>query len=540
MNIYIMKFTFYVFLLLSVFIASTQNKALVNPRKAVEHHLIHLQDNKFHPEVSLQALDTSGLGMSADDAARSAIKLKQIFDGVGHKVQTEGISEDENYADSLRENVHGYVVFIDFEDLYVEKTRNGEWKYSSYSVSQIERIHKEVYPFGTYLLLELFSKNGSDKTFGLYTYQYVGVLLIVILCFIIHKTFTFFFDKILLRFLKQKGLRSQGEKYVLPTVKAFSLFLAFLMALILVPVLQLPLKMNNFLIISLKATLPIFWTIIFYRVVDVVASYFEKVAEKTESTLDDQLVPLLRKALKVFVVIIGALVVLQNLSINVTALLAGLSIGGLAFALAAQDMLKNFFGSLMIFIDKPFGIGDWVSGKGVDGDIEEIGFRSTRIRTFHNSVVSVPNGVIADMTIDNLGMRQYRRYKTYLAVTYDTSSVVLDLFTEGIRQLVINHPETPDATDRPFHVYVNAFGESSIDILVYIFFEVPTWGDELRVRHEINLQIMELAETMGVRFAFRTQTLHIEEFPEKKPNTPLKDDLSDVKSRMSAYLNKNK
>src|SRR5690606_24921192 len=140
-------------------------------------------------------------------------------------------------------------------------------------------------------------------------------------------------------------------------------------------------------------------------------------AESTDSKLDDQLVPLLRKAMKIFVVLVGALFLLQNLDVNVASLVAGLGIGGVAVALAAKDTIANFFGSLMIFIDRPFQIGDWVKIGETEGIVEVVGFRSTRVRTFYNSLVTVPNAHFTEAAIDNLGMREYRRTSTVLNLT---------------------------------------------------------------------------------------------------------------------------
>ena len=236
----------------------------------------------------------------------------------------------------------------------------------------------------------------------------------------------------------------------------------------------------------------------------------DRLSDKTDNTLDDQLVPLVRKALRSFVVIIGALFILDNLDFNVTAFLAGLSIGGLAFALAAQDTIKNFFGSLMIFIDKPFQIGDWVTSGEIDGTVEEVGFRSTRIRTFRNSVTYVPNGKLADAVVDNHGLRQYRRFSTKLALTYDTPPHLVELFVEGLRKIVEQHPDTRKDY---YEVHLNDLGAHSLDVMFYIFFAVPSWSEELKAKHEILLKVMKLADTLGVRFAFPTQTLHMESFP---------------------------
>ena len=213
-------------------------------------------------------------------------------------------------------------------------------------------------------------------------------------------------------------------------------------------------------------------------------------------------------------------------------LFAFLLIGGLAFALAAQDTIKNFFGSLMIFIDKPFQIGDWITSSNIDGTVEEVGFRSTRIRTFRNSVISVPNGALADLTIDNNGLRQYRRFRTIIKITYDTPADVVEMYVEGLKKLLHAHPAT---NKENYEIHFNDLGDSSLDILFYVFFEAPTWSDELRCRQEMLLQIMKLTEHLGIEFAFPTQTMHVQSFPGKdidrlEPKRNTLDSFFDAKS----------
>jgi MscS family membrane protein len=255
-------------------------------------------------------------------------------------------------------------------------------------------------------------------------------------------------------------------------------------------------------------------TVIFFKLVDVLAAYFHKLATKTESTLDDQLVPLLRKTFKAFVILVGTLFILRDgLNLDIIPFLTGLSIGGLAIALAAQDTIKNFFGSVMIFIDKPFQVGDWITSGEIDGTVEEVGFRSSRIRTFRNSLMYVPNGKIADAILDNHGLRQYRRFYTTLTITYDTPPELIEEFVKGLQEIVLAHPKTrKDA----FNIYFNNLSPYSQDIMFYIFFEVPTWPEELAARHEILIQIVKLANSLRVKFAFPTQTLHMDGFPENK------------------------
>ena len=253
-----------------------------------------------------------------------------------------------------------------------------------------------------------------------------------------------------------------------------------------------------------------------YRAVDVFSAMLQKRAEKTESKLDDVLVPLVRKSLKVVVVVLGVIFVLQNLNVDVGSLLAGASLGGLAFTLAAKDTVANFFGAVNILTDQPFGVGDWVVIDGKhEGIVEEVGIRSTRIRTFYNSLLTIPNAAVANVAVDNYGARRYRRTYVKIGVRYDTTPEQMEAFCEGIRAILRANPHTRKDY---YEVHFAGFGDFALEVMVYFFFEVPTWSDELRERHNIFLDIMRLAERLGVDFAFPTQTLHLEQVAQPTPS----------------------
>jgi len=240
---------------------------------------------------------------------------------------------------------------------------------------------------------------------------------------------------------------------------------------------------------------------------EVIDAALRRLSEKTESKLDDQLVPLVRKALRVFLVVVFALFVAQNVfGFDITGWLAGLGIAGLAISLAAQDSIKNLFGSITVLFDKPFTVGDWIVTEGLEGTVEEVGFRSTRIRTFYNSLITLPNANLINASVDNYGQRQYRRWKTHIGVQYDTTPDQLVAFTEGIRELVRSHPYTRKDY---FQVWCHEFADSSLNILLYIFHEVPDWSTELRERERMFIDIVRLADKLGVSFAFPTQTVHL-------------------------------
>jgi MscS family membrane protein len=146
----------------------------------------------------------------------------------------------------------------------------------------------------------------------------------------------------------------------------------------------------------------------------------------------------------------------------------------------------------------------------VEGTVEDIGFRSTRIRTFYNSLVTIPNGNLVRATVDNYGRRKYRRWKTHVAITYDTPPDRIEAFCEGIRELIRKHPYTRKDY---YMVYFNQFAASSLNILLYAFHETPDWATELRERHRLFVDIVRLAKRLGVEFAFPTQTVHLASAP---------------------------
>ena len=138
----------------------------------------------------------------------------------------------------------------------------------------------------------------------------------------------------------------------------------------------------------------------------------------------------------------------------------------------------------MIFVDKPFQIGDWITSGSIDGTVGEVGLRSTRIRTFRNSLTYVPNGILADSVVDNHGLRNYRRFYTKLGIIYGTPTHLIETFVEGLNKIVLNHPNTLKTN---YHIYLNDFNASSLDIMFYIFFQVPNWGEELKCRHDTTI-----------------------------------------------------
>jgi MscS family membrane protein len=188
----------------------------------------------------------------------------------------------------------------------------------------------------------------------------------------------------------------------------------------------------------------------------------------------------------------------------VTRLLAGLGLVGLAASLAAQDTLKNFFGTLLLIGEHPFKIGDYIIVNKMEGTVESVGFRSTWIRTLDDSLITIPNSIIANVSIDNRGARNSRRYRTFIGVAYDTPAERLIALRDGLRAYAEAHPKI--RTDK-IDVYIHTLNSSTVDLLVNVYFTVATSAEELTARDELNREILEQAARFGVQVSPPSQTL---------------------------------
>jgi len=248
-----------------------------------------------------------------------------------------------------------------------------------------------------------------------------------------------------------------------------------------------------------------------YRLVDIVELFLVRWTGKTETTLDDQLVPLVRKSMRVLVVIVAALFIAQNVfRWDIGALIAGLGIGGLAFALAAKDMLANLFGSVTIFADRPFHMGDRVKVGGYEGTVEEVGFRSTRIRTLTGHLVTLPNAMLANEPVENVTRRPFIKRTLQISVTYDTPPEKIRRAIEIVREMLDARTEH-FADDKPARVFFGDFAAASLDLVIYYWYVPPEWWDYLAFNHDFNMELLRRFNEEQIEFAFPTQTLYVKQ-----------------------------
>jgi MscS family membrane protein len=252
-----------------------------------------------------------------------------------------------------------------------------------------------------------------------------------------------------------------------------------------------------------------------YCFADVIDHYLRRYADRTETRMDDMIVPVARKGIRAVVILIAGIHVYQSASgQSVTTLIAGLGLGGLAFALAAQDTLKNFFGCIMILSDQPFVVGDRIDFNGHDGVVERVGFRSVRLRRLDGHLVTIPNARAADDVIHNIGRRPHIRRIMNVTITYDTPLEKVERAVEILRDILADHegmdPEFPP------RVYFNELNADSLNILAIYWYHPPAYWDYLDHCQRVNLELMRRYEAEGIEFAFPTQTLYLAGDPARK------------------------
>jgi MscS family membrane protein len=497
------------------FISSAQDSTRVNvnnPHATIYTHLYFLQEESYAPEKAAKTI----LGLPEETAVLKAIKIKKVLDGKGLFVDFNKIPTNPNFKDTIGYvAVYKYILFPErMPEISVEKIE-GSWYYSTETVTKIDDLYKEVFPWYVEKLQSIVPASGHKSFLGIQLWQFIGLLLLLavaILVFLIAKKIGYFvLQKIQYRITKTKNetINTVLKKLAHP----ISLLVVIEILDKIFPSLQFSLETNTWVFLGLNIAKTVFWIYVLLKLVEVVMSIYSLFTKRTHGRLDDQLVPILHNFLTLLVVFLGVLKLLTLFGVNTTTVIAGASIGGLAVALASQDTVRNLIGTLMIFLDKPFHIDDWIEGGGVVGTVEEVGFRSTRIRAADTSIYQIPNSKLAEIVINNKGLRLYRRYSTTLGLRYDTPPELIEAFVDGVRKIIVVHPQTRSES---FNVEFTGFGDSALLIMVNVYFKSLEWGMEQSSKHRFHIAILKLAKELGVEFAFPSTTVTIEQFPEKK------------------------
>jgi len=247
-----------------------------------------------------------------------------------------------------------------------------------------------------------------------------------------------------------------------------------------------------------------------YRLVDVIEHYLLRWTSKTQTKLDDMLVPVVRKALRITIAIVAAIFIVDNiLDQDVKSILLGAGVGGIAIALAAKETIANFFGSVTIFADRPFQIDERITVGEYDGLVEEVGFRSTRIRTLEGHLVTVPNSIIASSIVDNVGKRPFIRRTANITVTYDTGHDKTKRAVEIIKDVLSGTPEVNTDPDYPPRVYFSDYNDCSLNLYMSYWIKPPDFWLYYEVNERVNFEILKRFNAEAIEFAFPTQTLYL-------------------------------
>jgi MscS family membrane protein len=358
---------------------------------------------------------------------------------------------------------------------------------------------------------------------GVNLHQLLLAFLILLAVLVAKKVF----DRYVVRMLEKIAVRSKSDydDLLLGALKAPAGALIYVTggyyALVILKLPVEPYHLPQFIqnVYKIAISLIAVWAI--YRLSNLLSIFLKGIISQADPEMAEQFAPMVSQALKITIIVIGVLLIVQNLGYSVGSLLAGLGIGGLAIALAAQDTLANLFGTFVMVSDRPFKIGDWVQFKDVDGDVESIGFRSTKVRTWSKSLKIIPNKLLTSEIIENWSAMPKRRVKMKLGITYDTKPEQVEEVRNKMEEILVEDP----GVDQDYYlVYFTDFGESALEFFVYYFTKTTVWKEYLEVRQRINLKFMTLISDMNLSIAFPSQTVYFGDSLnlETKTTDPLK------------------
>ncbi len=471
-----------------------------SPYDVVYNHAHFLNKNTYN---ELQAAESFNI-LNKKKRINAAVDLYEIIYGKGIDLNAlvKRIPDNPNYIDSSSgRNI--YYLYDKLPQVYLEKIGN-RWYYSKATIDALPQLHKQVFPFGTNIWASWFSFKSNEKFLRLYPWQWIGMGIIIAVFLL-----SFFLLRFLFRFVFRKILFKKYVREVqdLDKIKLvsnlFSIWVSIKILQLFIPTLFINAKFATPIIRGIAFVAALFMVFIVYRLVELFMFYMKEYTSKTTTKWDDQFVIIAQKLIKAMVVFLGIFFVLNTLDINIATIIAGLSVGGLALALAAQDTVKNFIASVMIFLDKPFKIGDNIKGDNFEGVVQEVGFRSTRIKTANESLVYIANAKLSEMTIDNKGHRILRRFKTELVVPFETPLYKVERFLIAIKSILMKYPLIKNET---IDVYLTNVQDSGMTIMVNYKYTIYNVREELQHREFILVNILKVASLMDIHLFEKNQT----------------------------------
>lgn len=357
--------------------------------------------------------------------------------------------------------------------------------------------------------MDIFEKLAEISNYnflGSSVYKYIIFVIVLVLTFILRKLLV----KPVVRYLNNSvsKLGSQIGDQLVARLELPVHFLFILMGIwISIEILLPPGEAKTFFEHLLRSLLVFltFWAL--FRSCEPFIQVLQKISARAGIDLNNMMLTFIKNGTKGIIAAFGAISIMQEWGYNAAGLLAGLGLGGLAIALAVKDTLANFFSSLMIMLDKPFDVGDWIMTPHVEGTVEEVGFRSTRVRTFAQALVTIPNSMMSSEPVTNWSRMGKRRISFRLGISYNTKLSDIRSCVSRMREMLDSHPEVHPET---ILVYFERFSESSLEIFIYLFTNTVSWQKFLEVQEDINFRIMQILEELGVSIAFPSRTVYIE------------------------------
>ena len=332
----------------------------------------------------------------------------------------------------------------------------------------------------------------------------IAIALTIFFVFIyLRKVFT----KYVVKFLSAMASKSKNDiddKFLLIIIEPIRFLFIIIGFKIAISYAQYSSEYINLIIKSLLIFV-IFWVI--YSSVTVFKSSIEKFALNFGNELHQELSLFIIKAIRIFIFVWAFVMILQVWNINVSAFIASLGLGGLAFALAAKDTAANLFGGLTLLADKSLKLNDWIKVNSTEGVVEDIGLRTTKIRTFEKSLITVPNQILANSPVENFSRRGIRRIKFRIGLTYETSADTILKIKQDIIDMLKSHPDI--AQDATMLVKFDKFEDSSLSIFIYTFTSTANWDRYLSIKEDVNIKIMQIVESYDSDFAFNSQTIYL-------------------------------
>ena len=360
---------------------------------------------------------------------------------------------------------------------------------------------------------ELFLEVWSQGVFGLNASDIIVGIIIFLIFYVLRRLFARFVISKLSKIVNKTSNKIdntvveviEGPLKFLPIVLGFFIATSYI---------ELSLEVQNFVDLFNRTLITIF---IFWLLHQLVIP-FSYIIKNFEDKISKPLVNWTLKGLEIIIIVLGIVAVLELWGIKVGPVIAGLGLFGVAVALGAQDLFKNLISGIMILMEKRFTIGDVILvSNEVEGVVEQIGFRSTLVRRFDSTPVMIPNYKFAEQSVTNYSRRHHRRIRWLIGFEYKTTIDQLKKIRDSITKLIEDNEDFAKNENSSFFIRIDSFSDSSIDMLVQAFTVTNDWSEFLRIKEELAVSIKEIVESNDAGFAFPSQSLYVESYPNERP-----------------------